>query len=261
MPHAAMRPGVKSEYSDNSISKHAVIVSQSTAKSVLFWGFMSSQAEKVTLKTVAEYLHDEETAAIKHEYVDGRVFAMTGANRRHNLITGNIFTKLHAFLDGSPCRAFMEAFKVRVEAADAFYYPDVMVACDNVSDESVYTEEPVLIVEVLSPSTAAIDRREKCINYMKLSTLREYMIVHQRRKKVEMYRRIADGTWTKAEYYGGDNLVLNSFPNGELVLSIESIYRNVSETGSPFGVREGPDADIDYELYKLSAEEAAALDW
>jgi Uma2 family endonuclease len=210
---------------------------------------------KLRQVTVEEYLKSEETAAVKHEYVDGRVFAMTGANRRHNIITGNIFTVLHGFLDGTPCRPFMEAMKARVKAANCFYYPDVMVACDRNDDESVYTEEPVLIIEVLSPSTAAVDRREKLTNYLKIATLREYLIVHQRRKRVECYRKGDDGNWTMTEYSAGEQLTLRSLPKGELTISIDTIYKNVLSKDGTFEVHE------EKEQYLLSPEEASALDW
>jgi len=177
--------------------------------------------------TVEEYLRTEETSPVKREYVDGRVFAMTGANRRHNIIAGNIFAGLHAFLNSTPCRPYMEAMKARVKAANCFYYPDVMVACDRFDAESVYTEEPILIVEVLSPSTAAVDRREKLVNYMKIPTLREYLIVHQSRRRVEVYRKGEDGIWSTIQYIGGEEVILESLPKGKFTLSIESIYQNI----------------------------------
>jgi len=212
-------------------------------------------ANKLAYATVEEYLKAEETALVKHEYVDGRVFAMTGANRRHNIIAGNIFTTLHSFLEGTPCRPYMEAMKARVKSANCFYYPDVMVACDNSDDESLYTEEPVLIVEVLSPSTAAVDRREKLINYIKLPTLREYLLVHQRRKRVELYRKGDDGSWNLTEFSAGEQMVLESLPKGKMSISIDSIYKNVLNNSKIQEVQE------EQEKYVLSGEEASALDW
>ncbi len=214
-----------------------------------------SIASRLAYVTIEEYLKAEETASVKHEYVDGRVFAMSGANRRHNIIAGNIFTVLHGFLAGSRCRPYIEAFKARVNAANCFYYPDVMVACDNNDDESLYTEEAVLIIEVLSPSTAAVDRREKLTNYMKIPTLCEYMIVHQRRKKVELYRRIDDGNWDIAEFGVGEKVVLESLPKGKLIVSVDSIYQDVQSQGATLEVKE------ESEEYFLSREESVALDW
>ncbi len=217
-------------------------------------------AHQLTYITVEEYLTMEETASVKHEYIDGRVFAMTGANRRHNVIAGNIFTALHLFLGDSSCQVYMEAVKARVEAANCFYYPDVMVACDSYEDdeESAYTEEPVLVVEVLSPSTASTDRREKLVNYMRIPTLREYLIIHQRRRKIEVYRKNEDGSWDVTELGAGEELILGSIPKGRLTIPVDSIYRNVHGRRFTYGseVRE------EYDLPEwLSPEEAAAIDW
>jgi len=213
-------------------------------------------AEKFEYMTVEEYLKFEEKSSTKHEYVDGRIFDVTGASRRHNIIGGNVFAVLHGFLDGTPCRPFIEAMKARVRTANCFYYPDVMVACDeSAAEESVYTECPVLIVEVLSPSTAAVDRREKLTNYTKIPTLVEYLIVHQRYRRVELYRKDHDANWTKTEYRGMDHLVLESLPKGKLTISLDTIYKNVSLKHGSLEVQEGE------EEYYISAEEAEALDW
>ncbi|HEY9718025.1 MAG TPA: Uma2 family endonuclease [Trichormus sp.] len=212
--------------------------------------------EKFEYMTVEEYLKFEETSPIKHEYLDGRIFAMTGSNRRHNCIGGNIFAVLHGFLAGTPCQPFIEAMKARVKSANCFYYPDVMVACDeDADDESVYTENPVLIVEVLSPSTASVDRREKLTNYTKIPALVEYLIVHQRYRRVELYRKDHAGNWSKHELRGMDSISLESLLKGELTISLDTIYKNVSLKDGALEVQE------DSEEYYISREEAEALDW
>jgi Uma2 family endonuclease len=212
-------------------------------------------AQKFEYMTVEEYLKFEETSEVRHEYVDGRIFAMTGATRRHNIISGNIFAVVHGFLVGTPCTAFVEGMKARVEAANCFYYPDVMVSCDSNDGESLYIEEPVLVIEVLSPSTAAIVRREKLTNYMKLPTLIEYLIVHQRRRKIELYRKDVEGHWSKTEYTGEDRLVLKSLRKGELSISLNTIYEKVTHGKQNLEVRESEEG------YYMSQEEAAVLDW
>lgn len=210
--------------------------------------------------TVDEYLALEERASTRHEYVDGVLFAMSGATRRHNVIAGNIFASLHNFLSGTPCRPYMEAVKARVEKANCFYYPDVMVACDSFDADSVYTDVPVLIVEVLSPSTAGTDRREKLINYRHISSLREYLIVHQRKKRVEVYRRNGDD-WEILLFGAGDDIILESLPTEKkLTLSVDSIYDNAfwkRHGDGSLEVRE----ESDFEPEWLSAEEADAIDW
>src|ERR1700678_3274194 len=111
--------------------------------------------------TAEEYLTEEAHAPLKHEYVDGRVFVMTGSTLRHNIIASNIQSILRTHVRGSRCRAYIADVKVKVESTNSFYYPDVMVSCDKYDDKSVFTCNPELVVEVLSRSTAAIDRREK----------------------------------------------------------------------------------------------------
>ncbi len=177
--------------------------------------------------TVEQYLRSEATAPGRREFVDGQVFAMSGSTRRHNIIAGNIHSILRAHIRGSRCRAYMEAVKARVEAANCFYYPDVMVSCDEYDSKSVFTNSPVMIVEVLSPSTAAIDRREKRVNYMKIETLNELVIVHQKRQRIELYRRVSDGTWDVIKFGPGDDLVLESLSNGALTIPLAAIYEEV----------------------------------
>lgn len=211
-------------------------------------------AQKVDYITVDEYLLLERKSQIKHEYVDGNVFAMTGGNRRHNIIEGNIFAILHGFLKGSSCYPFMEAMKARIVEANCFYYPDIMVSCGENDEEADFIDDPVLIVEVLSPSTAAVDRREKLTNYRKLPSLCEYILVHQRKKKVELYRKEHSRSWVRMEFGPGDTLTIKSLPKGELNVSIEAIYEGVFR-GSSFEVHEEPAE------YCVSEEESVLLDW
>jgi Uma2 family endonuclease len=144
-----------------------------------------------TALSVAGYLRFEESATVRHEYIGGRVHAMASTSERHNLIAGNIFALLHAKLRGGPCRIYMSDFKVRLEINrdDLFYYPDIMVACIREGVETHYLRYPKLIVEVLSPSTEAIDRREKLLNYRTIPTLDEYVVVTQDTAEVTIHRR------------------------------------------------------------------------
>lgn len=144
---------------------------------------------------VPEYLEGEQHSDIRHEYLAGRVYAMAGAGEKHNLIAGNLFFHLRAAVRGKECRAFISDMKVRVEQNDAYYYPDVMVTCDPQDTESLSKQLPCLIVEVLSPSTEAIDRREKLVAYRTLPSLRYYLLVSQDQRRVEVYQRGDDGKW------------------------------------------------------------------
>jgi Uma2 family endonuclease len=146
--------------------------------------------------TADEFLAWDTTQTIKHEFVRGEVFAMAGAHEAHVTATMNVAMALRQHLKGSPCRTFLTDMKLRVEAADAFYYPDVMVTCSAAdAADPLIKREPVLVVEVLSPSTAANDRGEKFAAYRLLPTLQEYLLVDPAARRCDLYRRGADGLW------------------------------------------------------------------
>lgn len=181
--------------------------------------------------TQQEYLDFEEKSQVKHEFVRGRIFAMAGASDAHNQVTGNVFALLHARLKGTGCFAYVADMKVRVELADSFYYPDVMVTCEAFAAKSVYKTQPVLIVEVLSPSTADIDRREKLVAYGLLPNLKEYLIVHQDKRLVELYQRSASGeSWTAKALAASAPLSLSSLPSGDFSFSLDEIYSGIVPT-------------------------------
>jgi Uma2 family endonuclease len=146
--------------------------------------------------TVEEYLRFEESSPIKHEYVAGEVYAMSGATARHNRIAGNVFARLLAAAKAGPCDVFVS--DMRLEAAgDRYYYPDVMVVCTPVGELDVVTRQPCVVVEVTSPSTARIDRGEKLDAYRQIPTLRAYLIVDHRRQRVERHWRDAAHEWRR----------------------------------------------------------------
>jgi Uma2 family endonuclease len=151
--------------------------------------------------SAADFLIWEESQTEKHEFVAGEVFAMTGARREHVVVSGNIFACLKQRLRGTPCQAYLLDLKLRIEAADAFFYPDVMVSChpeDNKAEQ--FITQPKLIVEVLSDSTAAYDRGGKFAAYRKLASLQEYLIVDIDARRVECFRRTADNDWLLHDY-------------------------------------------------------------
>ncbi|WAR44477.1 Uma2 family endonuclease [Methylomonas rapida] len=150
-----------------------------------------------------EYLTWEERQAEKHEFVAGEVFAMVGARQDHVVVSGNIFAGLKQGLRGTPCRAYISDLKLHVEAADAFFYPDVMVSChpDDLKNQH-YISHPTLIVEVLSDTTAAYDRGGKFAAYRSLESLQEYVIVDIDARRVECFRRTADNDWLLHDYHG-----------------------------------------------------------
>lgn len=173
---------------------------------------------------IDEYIQGELRSEIRHEYVAGEAYAMVGASDRHNLICGNLFSALHTHLKGGPCRVFMADMKVRVKVVldDYFYYPDVMVACHPEDNARYWRERPVLLAEVISESTARLDRREKWLVYQHIDTLVEYLLLEQDRPEATLYRR--DGTWTARQLGPGDCLELASVG---LALPLASLYEGL----------------------------------
>ena len=140
---------------------------------------------------VEEYLTGELQRPDRHEYLGGSIYAMAGASIDHNLIAGNIFSSLRAHLKGKPCQVFMSDVKVRLQISneDVFYYPDVMVAFSPRASERYFKRYPQVLIEVLSPETENIDRREKFLSYIQIETLAEYILVAQDRMSVTVFRR------------------------------------------------------------------------
>lgn len=146
-----------------------------------------------TLTSFADYLEFERQSEVRHEYVDGFLFAMAGASDPHNLIAGNIFTALRTAARGTTCRVFQSDMKVLVSGKG--YYPDVVLTCHPDDLGQNLKQHPCLLVEVLSDSTEQIDRSEKWENYQRLQSLKMYVLVHQNKPRVEIYRKLPDHTW------------------------------------------------------------------
>lgn len=151
-----------------------------------------------------EYLLGENDRAdnTRYEYVNGQVYAMVGASRNHNRITGGLFNRLYNHLQGSPCEIFQTDMKVGIQTKheDRFYYPDIQVSCEEETDK-YYNSSPCLIVEVLSDSTARTDRTEKLAAYQLLPSLQEYILCSQDFPAIEIYRKSTN--W-KVEWYTGE---------------------------------------------------------
>lgn len=157
----------------------------------------------------AAYLAWEEAQPERNEYIAGEVFAMVGVRQSHNVATLNLATILRRELKGSPCRVFVESVKTRVEAADCFFYPDVAVTCDARDRQTPdYISHPILVIEVLSDSTAAFDRGAKFAAYRKLESLQEYVLVDVAAQRVEVFRRNPENHWVLYDYEAGDTLEL-----------------------------------------------------
>lgn len=174
--------------------------------------------------TFDEYLAFEEKSAARHELVDGDLHLQAGASQTHNVIAGNIFALLWNAVGDEPCRVFQNDMRLRIDERTA-YYPDVMVTCDPDDRNEQFVSNPCLIVEVLSPSTAAIDRREKLLVYRRLSALQAYVIVHQDEPRVVRHWRDDHGTWWWTEIMGLTNEEQVRFPCPLIDVSLARIYQ------------------------------------
>lgn len=158
------------------------------AESAPRYGTVAENRETFTLE---EYLALEETSPERHEYVAGRIYAMSLPLRPHKLISGNIFAHLHAHLRGKPCRPYMHDSQVQIRARgdDYVYYPDILVTCGQTREEN---GEDRIVMEVMSRSTERIDRREKAYTYRELASIQEIVLVSQKAIHVTLYRRADD---------------------------------------------------------------------
>lgn len=185
---------------------------------------MAQRAEYSHL-SLEDYLEGELRSEVRHEYIDGRVYAMVGASSAHNVIIGNLFAALHAHLRGGPCQVFMADMKVRIEPlpGERFYYPDIQVCCEPSDRATYYRARPRLIVEVLSPHTERNDRSTKFYDYRRIDSLEEYVLIAQDTQRVEVYRR---ATGWDLELYGDSARV--RLDCVDFAIGVAAIYEAVS---------------------------------
>jgi Uma2 family endonuclease len=182
--------------------------------------------------TFEEYLAFEEKSPIKHELVAGYLFeynggevrGLAGATRPHNGIAMNIAALLWQATRGGPCKVYGSDMRLRIDDSTT-YYPDVQVVCDPTDVDPQHTSQPCLVVEVLSPSTASVDRREKLLRYQSLDSLRAYLIVWSTEQRCTLHYRDEDLSWTSSEIAGSTGEVVLACP--ELRLSLAEIYDGV----------------------------------
>lgn len=176
--------------------------------------------------SIEEYLQAEKSSPIKHEYIQGQIYAMAGASDAHVTITANLVALLRNHIRGTGCRLYVADMKARIESLDIFYYPDIMVTCDSRDTQFEYFKRyPSLIIEVLSPSTEALDRGDKFSDYQELDTLQEYVLVSQNRQRIDCFRRNAEGRWVLYSYRVNQQLELNSV---NFSCSLTNVYEDVT---------------------------------
>jgi len=184
---------------------------------------MADPALSIPRISAKEYLEMERDASCKHEFVDGIVYMMAGANRRHNLISGDFFGAMLSRL-APPCEVFSSDMKVHVKshATERYYYPDTHVSCSDLDNDEQFNAMPVLVVEVASDSTEDYDRREKFEAYRLLPSLQEYVLVQQTEPKVVVFRKRT--IWQPETLGGADEIALESIG---LKLPVTEFYRRV----------------------------------
>ncbi|MBV5301750.1 MAG: Uma2 family endonuclease [Methylococcales bacterium] len=173
-----------------------------------------------TYISVLDYLGGEKISDVKHEYINGEVYAMAGASRSHNILTGNVWSAFMAHLDGTRCISFSSDMKVNID--NQFFYPDVLVTCDDDLGDDYYTKAPIILVEVLSKSTRKMDKSFKLAAYKTIPSLLEYVLIEQEFAEIEICRRHSH--WSSTHYFLGDDVHFESI---DLTLSVEAIYRRV----------------------------------
>lgn len=191
------------------------------------------KALRQNLMGIDAFLALDATQQVRSELVRGEVFAMAGAEDRHNTVAINIAIALRGHLAGSRCRTFLSDVKVRVAAADSVFYPDVMVTCSEADRLSpLVKSEPLLIVEVLSPSTAAHDRGDKFASYRMLASLSEYVLVDLDTRCTDVYRKNEVGLWVLHPFAPNEAVTLVSV---DLPIPFDQLFAEVDDLPPPDG--------------------------
>ncbi len=181
------------------------------------------------LYTLEEYLEIERASDIKYEFWEGEIFAMSGGSISHDQIMGNMFEILRSQLQGSECRVFTNNMQIKVPAAPPYRYADGSVVCGTVELENYNGSDllvnPVMLVEVLSPSTEANDRGDKFTWYKSISSFKEYLLIAQHRPHITLFNKQSDGTWSQTEVNDIDSHL--HLPEINCTLTLREVYRDV----------------------------------
>ena len=189
-----------------------------------------SPADPVAQMSYAEYVAAEQASPIRHEYLKGRIFAMAGGTPEHGALAAAVMRELGVCLRGKPCRVYSSDLRVRVLETDLATYPDATIVCgrlETAPDDPNAVVNPTLLVEVLSESTEAYDRGAKAAHYRRIPSLKEYVLVAQDEKRIEVYRRNERGGWELFEARSGARLELESLG---IELDVDAVYENPLQT-------------------------------
>lgn len=182
--------------------------------------------------TPEEYLEFEKTSEIRHEYIDGELYAMAGASKFHNIISGNLYILLRNKLRNSGCTAFIADVKVKLQQDRKFFYPDLLVTCDPADDsDEIFVRNPKLIIEVLSPATQNFDKTQKFQYYRTIPSLEEYLLIETQKPYLECFRRQTQDIWT-VQFYEGMGAIAN-LESLNIHAPLTEIYESVIFSESP----------------------------
>jgi Uma2 family endonuclease len=187
---------------------------------------------KHRLYTIEEYVRLEEFANVRHEFLDGQIYAMAGGTPEHAALAMRVGIALGVQLAGRPCNVYSSDVRIRVVATGLDTYPDLAVVCGGEqrdAEDPLALTNPVLLVEVTSPSTAAYDRGQKLDHYHRIPALREVLLVSHERPLLELWRRTGDVTWERVEATGGAVLELASLG---CTLDVDALYRDPFATAA-----------------------------
>ncbi len=184
--------------------------------------------------TIAEYVALEERAEYKSEYYRGDIFAMSGGTRAHARIIGNLYFRLRSALSGKDCQAFNSEQRIYVKSVDLDTYPDVSVVCGGIelsTEDPEAITNPVVLIEVLSPSNERYDRTTKFNFYRNLRSLKHYVLVTQEEPLVETFTRGPNGNWEYLDAVGMDTIVNLSAIDCQMPMT--AIYEGVEFVAGP----------------------------
>jgi len=187
-----------------------------------------AQAVHAVRYTFSEYVRLEEVSNVKHEYLDGHIYAMAGGSPEHAALQASVSARLFMKLEGGPCRVYSPDLRVRVAATGLTTYPDVTVICGPLERDPADPNtvvNPTLIVEVLRPRTEEYDRGEKFENYKQIAALNEYVLVNYSERRIEVWRR-DQGEWSRSTAGSGESIRLESI---DCAIAVDDVYDPAQE--------------------------------
>ncbi|NET88354.1 MAG: Uma2 family endonuclease [Kamptonema sp. SIO1D9] len=187
---------------------------------------MIAEPQNLPKMMVEEYLEWEAKQELRYEYIDGEVIAMTGGSIPHNDIALNLYRSLYSHLRQRGCRVNVSDVKVQANKNSRYFYPDLVISCnaDDLNSRD-FIQHPLVIVEVLSPSTANYDRGKKLKYYRQIPSLQEYVLIDSESKSVEIYHRGEGKMWHYYQYEAGETMLLKSI---EFECAIDLLYEGVT---------------------------------